>query len=57
MSTTLQERIEMIKIRYDPDEVVEVLEITTEELMDVFGEKVLDKWDRFDHLDDDVFNY
>ena len=38
---TLEELKERIVSLYDPDLIVEILEITTEELLDAFEEKLL----------------
>ena len=51
MALTLEEVKEQITDRYDPDLIVEVLEISTEELLDAFEEKLLLKQDKFKDLD------
>ena len=47
MTLTTDEIIERIVQRYDPDDLVDALEITTEEIMDVpyFVDKLLDTLD------------
>jgi hypothetical protein len=44
---TLSELKEQVIARYDPDLVVEILEITTEELLDAFEEKFKEKLYKF----------
>lgn len=45
---TLEELKERIIDEYDPDLVVEALEITTEELLEHFEDKLLCKIDKFE---------
>lgn len=45
---TLEEIKEAIASEYDPDLVVEVLEISTQELLDCFEEKLLEKLHKFE---------
>jgi hypothetical protein len=53
MTLTADEIIERVIQRYDPDDLVDALEITTEELMDVpyFVDKLLDSLDKFGELE------
>lgn len=53
MTLTADEIIERVIQRYDPDDLVDALEITTEELMDVpyFVDKLLDNLDKFGELE------
>lgn len=44
---TLQELKEFIIDNYDPDLVVEILEISTEELLENFEDKLWDKRNKF----------
>lgn len=45
---TLEELKERIVAQYDPDLIVEILEISTEELLENFENKLLDKRDKFE---------
>jgi hemerythrin-like domain-containing protein len=44
MTITLVEIFEKLKQRYDPDELVELLEISSEELVDRFEDKIEDRY-------------
>lgn len=46
---TLKERIAE---RYDPDYLVDLLEITSEELLDVFEARLIEKREEFSEVDD-----
>ena len=48
MTLTLEEIKENITTEYDPDLLIEVLEITTEELLDTFEDKLIDNLYKFD---------
>ena len=48
MTLTLEEIKEKIILEYDPDLIIEVLEITTEELLDNFEDKLIDNLYKFD---------
>jgi hypothetical protein len=48
MTLTLEEIKEKINAEYDPDLIIEVLEITTEELLDNFEDKLIDNLYKFD---------
>ena len=48
MSLTLDELKEKLISLYDPDDIVEALELTTEELLDAFEERLLDSLNKFD---------
>ena len=53
MTLTIDEIIERVVQRYDPDDIVDALEITTEELMDVpyFVDKLLDNLEKFGEIE------
>jgi hypothetical protein len=53
MTLTMDEIIERVIQRYDPDDIIDALEITTEELMDVpyFADKLMDNLDKFGELE------
>ncbi len=53
MTLTLEEIKERIGSQYDPDLIVEVLEISTEELLDAFEEKLLAKLHKFEDIEDE----
>ncbi len=46
MSITLTEMADLLASRWDPDEVCEILQITTEELLDRFGHRLEEDYDR-----------
>jgi hypothetical protein len=43
---------ERIAERYDPDYVVDILGVSTAELLDAFEEKLLEKQEEFDEVED-----
>jgi len=48
---TLDELLELIKERIDPDELIDILGLTTEELVQELFEKIADNRDKIvDHL-------
>lgn len=53
MTLTLEEKKERIIKLYDPDDVLEALELSTEDLVDAFEDKVVEKWFKFEVEDDD----
>ena len=48
MTLTADELVELIADRYDPDFIVEILDITSERLLYAFLDDVLDNQDKFD---------
>ena len=48
MSLTMDEIKERILRAYDPDDLVEALEISADELMDRFEDKLINRLDRFE---------
>lgn len=52
MSLTIEELIEIVQEKYDPDLLIEILEITSEELLDRFQDKVEDYYYRFEEVQD-----
>lgn len=48
MSLTLEEIKEHILKNYDPDDLLEALEITSEELLDRFEDKLINRLDEFE---------
>jgi hypothetical protein len=48
MSLTLEEIKEKLLKFYDPDDLLEALEITSEELIDRFEDKLINRFDAFD---------
>ena len=48
MTLTVEELVERIADRYDPDFIVEILDITSESLLYAFLEEVVEKQARFD---------
>lgn len=51
---TINEICDRISMRYDPDEVVEMLEISTDDLLDRFDHKVIELYSKLnEELQDD----
>jgi hypothetical protein len=58
MSLTLEEIKEKILHLYDPDDLLEALQISSEEILDRFEDKLLRKLDQFtEELEDEVYEY
>ena len=52
MSLTIEELIEIVGERYEPDLLVEVLQITSEEILERFKDKVEENYDKFEETED-----
>ncbi len=52
MSLTIEELIEIVGERYDPDLLVEVMQITSEEILERFKDKVEENYDKFEETED-----
>ncbi len=52
MSLTIEELIEIVGERYDPDLLIEVLQITSEEILERFKDKVEENYDKFEETED-----
>lgn len=48
MSCTLDELMERLAERLDPEEILELLQITTEELVGAFEDKIRENFDRLE---------
>ncbi len=58
MSLTLEEIKEKILHLYDPDDLLEALQISSEEILDRFEDKLIQKLDDFtEELEDEVYEY
>ncbi len=58
MSLTLDEIKEKILHLYDPDDLLEALQISSEEILDRFEDKLIRKLDQFtEELEDEVYEY
>ena len=58
MSLTLEEIKEKILHLYDPDDLLEALQISSEEILDRFEDKLIRKLDQFkEELEDEVYEY
>ena len=58
MSLTLEEIKEKILHLYDTDDLLEALQISSEEILDRFEDKLLRKLDEFtEELEDEVYEY
>ena len=53
ITLTVEELKEKIADNYDPDLIVEVLQITTEELLDAFEDRLMDNRNKFIDLEED----
>lgn len=51
MSLTIEELIEIVGERYDPDLLVEVMQITSEEILERFKDKVEENYDKFEETE------
>lgn len=56
MTLTLDEVIELVVLRYDPDEIVEALDITTEDLTQLpdFYERFANNLHKFSEVEEDL---
>ena len=58
MSLTQEEIKEKILHLYDPDDLLEALQISSEEILDRFEDKLIRKLDQFtEELEDEVYEY
>jgi hypothetical protein len=58
MSLTLEEIKERLLKAYDPDDLLEALEITSEQLLDRFEDRLINRLDVFEEeLEDEQFEY
>ena len=56
MSLTLDEIKERLLNHYDPDDLLEALQISSEEILDRFEDKLLTKLDKFtEELEEDTY--
>ena len=54
MALTIEELKEKLIAEYDPDDILSELEISTEELLDAFEDKLIDKSFRFEEFDSET---
>ena len=58
MSLTLEEIKERLLRFYDPDDLLESLQITAEELLDRFEDKLINRLEKFeDDLEEEEYEY
>ncbi len=58
MSLTLEEIKERLLKAYDPDDLLEALEITSEQLLDRFEDRLINRLDMFEEeLEDEEIEY
>ena len=58
MSLTLEEIKERLLKAYDPDDLLEALEITSEQLLDRFEDRLINRLDMFEEeLEDEQIEY
>tara|TARA_R100001530_G_C4278361_1_gene144937 strand:+ start:87 stop:284 length:198 start_codon:yes stop_codon:yes gene_type:complete len=53
MELTLKELMEMILFRLDPDELIERLDLSTEEIVERFHDKIAERRHRFEDFEED----
>lgn len=53
MTSTYDELRELILSRFDPDDLVDILNISSEEILDRFEDRVQENRDKFDWLDEE----
>ena len=54
MSLTLEEKIELVSCRYDVEEICDALEITVDQLLEVFGPELDARWHKFSDIETDI---
>ena len=54
MTRTEHELMELISTRVDPDMLIELLDISTEELVDVLRDKIIERAYQFEYLIDEA---
>ena len=55
MSLTQAEIVEKLLHRYDPEDIIELLDISAEELLDRFEDKVINRFEQLEEeVDDDL---
>ena len=58
MSLTLEEIKERLLRFYDPDDLLESLQITSEEILDRFADKLINRLEKFeDDLEEETYEY
>ena len=58
MSLTLEEIKERLLRFYDPDDLLEALQITSEEILDRFEDKLINRLEKFeDDLEEEEYEY
>jgi len=58
MSLTLEEIKERLLRFYDPDDLLESLQITSEEILDRFEDKLINRLEKFeDDLEEETYEY
>lgn len=53
MPLTIEERKEKIVQFVDPDFLIEILDVSTEQLVELLEDEIDRHWDRFDYLEED----
>jgi len=51
MSLTLEEKIRLVADRYNPEEICDALQITSEQLLDQFGDLLDVYWYKFQDIE------
>lgn len=54
MPITVPELLEVIKMRLDPDAFIEILDLSTDDLVDRFRDVIAENYCRFEYLSDEV---
>ena len=55
MSLTMEEIKERILMFYDPDDLLEALEISAEQLLDRFEDRLINRLDKFEEENEDEY--
>jgi len=54
MSLTLSEKVELVSSRYDPEDLCELLELTSEMLLESYSELLDENWHKFEDIETDI---
>jgi len=55
MSLTLEELKEAVLDRLDADDLIDILDISAEELLEAFTDRLEEKREKFDYIEEEVF--
>lgn len=57
MSLTTEEKIEAVADRYNPEEICDALELTSQQVLEMFSEVLEERWDRFSDIEMELEEY